>query len=252
MERRKEVGEIEAAWEESANQAIWLEWLGVCWCHIVRQKNRCPPTGVLQTPGSIRSFIYTFIWSNHLFHIEGDKRIFLDSYSKLLDFESSIPLIGDSVFWILPLSQTVMFLKDSAWECQLRNCPEVSQFLVWLLSVTFQRLHPCHPCGSQAKLSGPGFAAAAWAEFLPPAANGLGRLWVCYDVYLNNDSSDLWKSKRLSELLLLVLLQKSEERDGISLEKRGLCQEDGQRWWGRALQQVKSQTFLYSAVCKVM
>lgn len=52
---------------------------------------------------------------------------------------------------------------------------------------------------------------------------------MCYDVYLNNDSLDLWKSKRLSELLLLVLLQKSEERDGISLEKRGLRQEDGQR-----------------------
>lgn len=76
-----------------------------------------------------------------------------------------------------------------------------------------------------------------------PAANGLGRLWVCYDVYLNNDSPGLWKSKRLRELLLLVLLQKSEERDVISLEKCGLRQEDGQRWWGRALQQMKSLTF---------
>lgn len=52
---------------------------------------------------------------------------------------------------------------------------------------------------------------------------------MCYDVYLNNDSPELWKSKRLRELLLLVLLQKLEERDVISLEKYGLCQEDGQR-----------------------
>ena len=45
---------------------------------------------------------------------------------------------GDSVFWILPLPQIVTFLKDSACECQLRNCPEVPRFLVvaFLLSLS--------------------------------------------------------------------------------------------------------------------
>ena len=79
----------------------------------------------------------------------------------------------------------------------------------------------------------PRFLVLAWL-LLPElsfflAANELVRLWVCYDVYLNNDGPELWKSKRLGELLLLVLLQKSKERDAISLEKCGMHQEDGQR-----------------------
>lgn len=45
-----------------------------------------------------------------------------------------------------------------------------------------------------------------------------------YDVYLNNHGPEVWKSKRLSELLLLISLQKDEEKDAISLEKCGLYQ----------------------------
>lgn len=52
---------------------------------------------------------------------------------------------------------------------------------------------------------------------------------MCYDVYLSNHGPELWKSKRLGELLLLVLLQKDEKRDAISLEKCGLHQVDCQR-----------------------
>ena len=66
-----------------------------------------------------------------------------------------------------------------------------------------------------------------------PGASGLVRLWVCYDVYLNNHGPELWKSKMLSELLLLGLLQKDEKRDAISLAKCGLPWVDCQRWWGK-------------------
>lgn len=66
-----------------------------------------------------------------------------------------------------------------------------------------------------------------------------------YDVYLNNDNPELWKSKRAHELLLLGL-QKYEKKDPISLDKCGLHQIEFRD--GEAIQQ-KQRHFTHEDSC---
>lgn len=130
-----------------------------------KTNNRCPPASrwghlfihLVQPP----------IPPIRYFESQGEVMIFVDSpncsnlraHFLSLSFFLS-PLLGNSVFLILPLPKIVKFPKNSTCECQLGNFPEVPQFLAVAFLVNFRDSALVIP-GSEAKLSTSGFAADA-------------------------------------------------------------------------------------------